>query len=699
MWTLDLDGIHLSTVRNHLRNSGIPESGVNTIEANAAKTLSECPYPLSSESKSTTGIVIGKVQSGKTSNFISLIGLAFDNGYDISILFGGRKQTLVDQNYKRLEQYFNGDKNVIVINAHQGRTLDNPCFHEMISMMLKNGRKIVIVCLKDKHNIEKLNDNLLSSYEIKSRPILIVDDEGDEGSLNTKVHECDESAIYSSIDKMRKLLKLHAFISVTATPQANLLIHLYDQLSPDFATLVEPGEGYCGLDVFHSTYDYVVEVSDSEELTEGEGIPNSLVKALAMFFVACAINNYRQEKRTKSSMLIHPSRLQSHHKIAEAKIRNLIKQWVEFGDNKHDVAYGELVKLLRAEYDIYAAAGVENLPPFELIEDEIVQIINMSMVHVLNSENRDMGLDESVLSKGFDYNIYIGGDMLGRGLTIDGLVITYLTRATKGDSNVDTLEQRARWFGYKTSYLDLCRIYAPEKTIIEFNNIRKHEDDLWNSLENDQRSDIPLKDSIRAFIVPKGLNPTRKNVYSATVTSFPAWSRQKWFVDDPESIKNNIRCINDFRETYSNRIKTKTFENRAPFRILENMKFSEVKKSILDNYRYDKRETHLNKPILNKLNSLFEELKIDPSIDVIWMRDAGVGYSKIDIKENGHMEYSVGPSNGYKGDNNEFVKVSTMQLQIHMIQDSSNTEVISPAISLYIPPEIRNEIPRIIQSC
>ena len=102
-WPVMLDGKYMSAVQNYLEADGIPSEGVNKIVENAAKTLSYCPNPLTDEICQKTGLVIGKVQSGKTSNFISITALAFDNGYNVVVVLGGTKKPLVQQNRERIK--------------------------------------------------------------------------------------------------------------------------------------------------------------------------------------------------------------------------------------------------------------------------------------------------------------------------------------------------------------------------------------------------------------------------------------------------------------------------------------------------------------------------------------------------------------------------------------------------------------------
>ena len=116
-WAVSLDGRYMTAIQNYLEADGIPPMGVAKIVENAAKTLSYCPDPGGSDQCQKTGIVIGKVQSGKTSNFISITALAFDNGYDIVVVLGGTKKPLVTQNRDRIKEYFDATKEVLVLDT------------------------------------------------------------------------------------------------------------------------------------------------------------------------------------------------------------------------------------------------------------------------------------------------------------------------------------------------------------------------------------------------------------------------------------------------------------------------------------------------------------------------------------------------------------------------------------------------------
>ena len=237
-WAVSLDGRYISAVQNYLETDGIPTEGVTEIVTNAAKTLSYCPAPEGAGICQKTGLVIGKVQSGKTSNFISITALAFDNNYDIVIVLGGTKKPLVKQNRDRIKEYFATTKDVLVLDTTDFK---DQLTAQKMHQFCKMNKKVVIVALKHPSQINYIADSIFCDFVLREKPTLIIDDEGDEASLNTLVKKGKKSPTYEAIENLKDRLERHCFLSITATPQANLLIDTLDVLSPDFGVLVDPG--------------------------------------------------------------------------------------------------------------------------------------------------------------------------------------------------------------------------------------------------------------------------------------------------------------------------------------------------------------------------------------------------------------------------------------------------------------------------
>lgn len=688
-WNIKLDGFYSEHIKKFLSQSGIPDDGISTIYSNAAKTLSYCPNPKNTSLQQETGIVIGKVQSGKTSNFISLISLAFDNGYDIAIVLGGTKKPLLKQNSDRIKEYFHDVKdNVFVLNSNENADHLN---EENIRGFLRREKKVIIVGLKSVKQINTIMQ-IFTNNTLNERPVLIIDDEGDEYSLNTKVKQKKESSTYSAILNFKNTLQRHCYVSVTATPQANLLISKIDELSPDFGVLVPPGNGYCGLDVFHSDDKYTITIPENEEPLIEVGIPASLKKSLAMFFVACAIQSHRTHRKDKLSMLIHISQFKKDHELEYKKVQELIKEWGLKTSDKKDVSYTSVCEIMKDAHSEYAKGNVRDFPTFEEIEDEIIFAINNSHVHKINGDNTLNGEDDF-----YEYNIYVGGTMLGRGLTIKGLCVTYITRTAKNASNVDTVQQRARWFGYKTKYLDLCRIFAVSKILNEFMDIRDHEEDLWQTIEMTNSQGIDFKNMPRIFSLSDKLKPTRSSVAEVESYTFYSWNKQRIFQDDEAYVTSNINILHDFRENNVDNFEIIERQVGAPFIILRNASYFSIYKDIIEKFIFPET-SKINKGIFAKLYQLLQNKNLNPNIDIIWMRDGITSKHPVNKDTKIISNYFVGrspkdlskPAN-YEGDDKEFIRPNTMQLQIHMIENKE-TGFVSPTLALYLPNEIISKL-------
>lgn len=628
-----------------------------------------------------TGIVIGRVQSGKTSNFLTLTALAFDNGYRVVILLGGTTKVLVAQNSERINEYIGqNNEDVCVLNTidHAGLIKS-----DKIRNFINSGKKIVIVALKKPVNIKKIKNDVFLNDSLSGEPVIIIDDEGDEASLNTLVKQGKESATYREIKSLKNTLTTHAYISITATPQANLLIEACDILSPDFGVLVDPGQGYCGLDTFHGKDDKYIHYIKEEDIVFGTGVPQSLELALFMFFVGAALNRYRFGKGRKFSMLIHPSHKKDDHSIVYAKVDQLISRYAKMAENKDDLSYSTLRTKLNLALTEYKKMGT--YPDLEIIEDTAIDVIKSLGLHKINGDSVDRNAD-----KFYDYNIYIGGNLLGRGLTLKGLAITYIVRTSQTSSNVDTIEQRARWFGYKKDYLDLCRVFAIPKILREFAQIRHHEEDLWDTLKKAENDGIEFKYIPRVFTLSENLNLTRSNVARSRRYTFNYWNFQRHYQTDPDFVKNNYDIVKMFMAKYSSNTERYQYGEGRPNLMIPGISFKELKRDVLDNLKLPD-DSKLNKGFISLLDTQLDKKSIVGLVDVVWIR---FGEPAIHPVVDGLIsEYMSGrrpddydkPAK-YLGDRVFEIKPDRMQLQIHEI-NAKDTSIVSLTFALYLPTE------------
>ena len=260
-------------------------------------------------------------------------------------------------------------------------------------------------------------------------------------------------------------------------------------------------------------------------------------------------------------------------------------------------------------------AGVEGLLPFDSLEDEIIQVIGSCGIHKINGDSVQNNADEI-----YDYNIYVGGTMLGRGLTLKGLAITYIIRTAKGVSTVDTVQQRARWFGYKKKYLDLCKIFAVGKIIKEFREIRDHEEDLWETVRQTNSQGTKFKDMARIFTLSDDLKMTRGSVAKTEGYSFKLWNKQRLFQNDEDLIRSNKTILLNARTELASGITTKRFGEGAPYTIVNDVSFDYVKTQIFDKFSFASGEK-FNQGVISKLAVILRRKGLTPKVDIIWMRD------------------------------------------------------------------------------
>lgn len=547
-WVVTIDGPEISRLSARYRAEGvIGEDEWENVVATAARVLGQCPDPRGPPG-SKTGLAIGKVQSGKTTSYTALIALAADNGYRITVVLAGTKNPLLEQTDVRLRHYLDTTRRAIV-----GFKNPDPVDVVTIVGVLQGGGHALLTALKHHARIDNLAA-VISSADLRHYPVLLIDDEGDEASLNTRFRSDEQSSTYRSIIRMRATIPLHGYLAYTATPQANLLIPAIDDLSPDFCTLVQPGHGYCGGSIFfgEDRDRYLREIPDADvpEEEEEPGVPRSLQQALAVFFVGSAVRRLRGETQDLHSMLVHTSHRRVGHDATQAALRTLIDLWKErllLPDG--DPAREGLIQLFKEAHEDLSRS-VRGIVPWVEVLSQVRQEVRLVEIWMVNS--LPLGRDPVTTPFHLRNNVFVGGNMLGRGVTIDGLAVTYITRRAKRETNADTMEQRARWFGYKTAYLDLCRIFVTHQLKEEYSGLLEHEDDFWDALSRNESQGVPLRDWRRIFFLASGteLNPTRSNVARYRRFRPRGWDSQTRAILDPDASAANVHVAHQFFTTH-----------------------------------------------------------------------------------------------------------------------------------------------------
>lgn len=702
-WSIMVDGFFRKSVEKQMLEDEMSQDAIDTIFFNAVRILGHCPNPNIHEEVAETGIVIGKVQSGKTSNFISVLALAFDNGYDIAIVLGGNTLNLLKQNATRISNAFNVDSDKLtVLKTNDNKTLINPT---RIRDFIENGHKVIIVGLKHNKHIDQIAE-IFDNDLLADKSVLVVDDEGDQATLNTRAYQQSISKTYGSVLNLKSKLKSHCFLSVTATPQANILIETFDTLSPDFGELVYPGEGYCGLQEFHgeNSDKYIKEIPSSEpNLLDGTGVPKSVYSAMAMFFVGNAIRRSRGDMGTHA-MLIHPSQKKFDHRMVEKKIQSILDEWKSKSktrlEGKKDISYNSLKHIIQEAYNTFVADGVICHPFDDLEKETLYRIKECSPVLVCNSEE-----NASENSKFYKTNIFVGGNLVERGITFKGLAVTYITRRAKGKSNVDNTEQRARWFGYKAKYLDVCRVFTTKDIKDDFTSILEHDEDMWASIERAKERGIPFKDMPRIFKLARSayLNLTRRNVAKAENFALSEWKPQKYFITDREIVKQNTIVIQEFRNNYEALLEEERHNNIQIHKVLKNQSYQTVFNELLSKLKFPSNEV-LDHCYFSLLNDALIKLQLNPQVDIYWVRD--IEHSTRKVRDDFSIQQLFQGRNPnlssplyYEGDRSlADSEPNHIQLQIHFVKPTNMAYIdfYAPVLALYVPENCADKLSKLV---
>ena len=460
------------------------------------------------------GMVVGHVQSGKTANYIGLINKAADAGYKIIIVIAGIQNKLRNQTQSRVDEGFIGfdsssllkNKNTlgsyIGVGRYDRAQRPNPFTNTLrdfnrqtatsVGIPLVNLKTPAIFVIKKNYNslgnlIEWLKEHNAqhSSATLITEPMLLIDDEADHASINTKTGQDKVSRINGQIRDLLKVFHRSSYVGYTATPFANIFINpdtddemFSEDLFPrDFIVGLDPPDNYFGATrVFlpnagedeESGSPIVRHVEDNEDILplkhnkyhRIESLPDSLGEAVRIFIVARAIRLSRGQERTHNSMLVNVSYFTDVQKQVKNEIHNLVER---IENNivinaskpvKEAVLDPEIAKLKDIFDREYNNVDISWKNVQSKLRDSIAAVKTVA----INRDSPD-ALDYGDYPKGLNV-IAVGGHSLSRGLTLEGLVVSYFLRSSM---MYDTLMQMGRWFGYRQGYEDLCRVWMPEE--------------------------------------------------------------------------------------------------------------------------------------------------------------------------------------------------------------------------------------------
>lgn len=465
------------------------------------------------------GLVMGDVQSGKTSTYIGLICKAADAGYKAIIVLTGTVESLRQQTQRRLDEGFIGfdsdhmdnqdiDSHWIGVGKYKkkrGIVLTSKS-SDFVSSTAKNlgfslnsfNDTVLFVIKKNVSVLKKLNKWLRdlngNSNDGKiDYPLLIIDDEADNASVNTnKDEDLNPTKINGHIRDLLGMFTRNNYIGFTATPFANVFINpdISEDLFPkDFVYSLKSPSEYIGPNrIFSIDGEYKYQVltnNDCEEVLPIQhknyhsftDIPETLKTALHAFMITNAIRDLRKHANSHRAMLINISRFVDTQKtikdVIEKYVDYIIVQYRLYANEYQEIFSSEIEFTKKTFNDEFNNSGFSW---FDILENLYDSNHNIECKYV-NSESPMINYD--------DYRngarlIIIGGLSLSRGLTLEGLCISYLYR----NSQVyDVLLQMGRWFGYRKGYEDLFRIWLPNHLIEWYEVISESIEELKIDLE------------------------------------------------------------------------------------------------------------------------------------------------------------------------------------------------------------------------
>ena len=507
---------------NDFLQAVVPEASRDGVRDAAVSILAKGVAPDAGQGNET-GLVVGYVQSGKTMSFEIAAALARDNGFQIVIVVAGISNNLLDQSTGRLRRDLrldepNRERRWIQFQNPANDDATVQAIRDVLDDWRDPGtpeeyKKTVLVTVLKHHQRLRNLTQLLQVAGMQNVPVLIIDDEADQASLNTEVAQGEESTTYRRLMELRGVLPIHTYLQYTATPQAPLLVSIIDSLSPNFVQVLEPGEEYVGGQEFFADNLALVRVIPPQEVpTNANPLnepPESLLEALRVFMVGVTAGIREGRNTGNRSMLVHPSHRTAQHQEFYNWVRDIFDEWkrtLNLPDN--DLDRQELIEDFRDAYDELAQTAPNGLPGF----DELVPSLRFAFrnTRILEVNARAGRTPEVDWRSAYGW-ILVGGQAMDRGFTIEGLTVTYMPRGI-GIGNADTVQQRARFFGYKRQYLGFCRVYLEQGTLNAFQSYVEHEKDIRSQLEAVQEDATSLNEWKRAFVLDPALRPCRHHV-------------------------------------------------------------------------------------------------------------------------------------------------------------------------------------------
>lgn len=589
---------------DYFETKGIPKNVLRRTNSDTNRILGLIGDPKADHPFRRRGMVIGDVQAGKTNNYTALINKSADAGYKLIIVLTGTVEDLRQQTQERLDEDFVGSvshagrfgKDAQTRTIGVGRKLDAElpfCITDQNDDIKTNPRyrisgingPILAVTKKNKFMLERLvkwlTSDVNSNERMISEPVLLIDDEADNASVNTGGADEDPKTINRLIREVINSCKKISYVAYTATPFANIFIHpdsegdtsSTDDLFPkDFLVALEPPNNYCGARFFFRNDEeskrICEEIKDADEhlpLIHRPGtavlsIPGSLKEAVRVFLLACAVKDIRRKKgiikKVHDSMLINMSRLTSvQSDIAPHVEAYLDELWDAIEVYVYKSKPEDRSEHLRMLFNDWKShySELHGRESWHQVCQALREMKKPVVVTVHSKSGESLTYEEG----GPEKQIVVGGLKLSRGLTLEGLVVSYFYRRSV---MYDSLMQMGRWYGYRDGYQDLLKLWITSESLDWYAHISEASDNLREQAAEMQKKKMtPSEFGLRVQASPDALMVTAPNKMrtAKTMNTRMRFDDRLLQTDcvysEPEIIEENLNVFIKFIEFISDK--------------------------------------------------------------------------------------------------------------------------------------------------
>jgi len=495
---LKTDGPHTQEVLKVLEKD-LGKTGIAVALQRASRIIELAVDPHGAEPQEPSdGLLYGLIQSGKTSILTVSAAMAADNGFDCILVLTTDNDLLYEQTLDRVKAALRG---ITVLGKKDWK--DPGRFGKQLQ-----AKPFGIVCSKNGSMLKSLLE-AFKAAKSKKLSVLIIDDEADQASLNTFTAKKSGkvSTINQAITDFRNFFPVNTYLQVTATPQALFLQMPGHRYRPTFTVLTEPGSGYVGGDAFFGSgsahllrdvdIDEVALLKATNQPKPNGALPAGLKKALYTFFVGAAVKVISRPA-DNFAFLCHVSMSTKDHEFTRLLLDDFRSNVISAFKSNQSPKYIAVEKALKAAYDDLATTE-QSLPAFSEILAKISFYIPGANIKLINATTSDEIKLDSV------FNIFVGGNKLGRGVTIKNLLVSYYGRNPK-TPRADTVLQHARMYGYRHNDLGVTRLFLPPRLAEHFISIHEMEKSLRELIKKYQAG------CFEGLYISGKWQPTRSNI-------------------------------------------------------------------------------------------------------------------------------------------------------------------------------------------